>query len=458
MKGSDVIVVGAGIGGLAAALGLLRAGQRVRVFEQVAELGEVGAGLSITPNAGKSLVALGLGETLRRIGSRPPAGAIRHYATGEVLVTLAQDQTGERYGLPLYHVHRADLHEALAAAVRVLDPACLVTGNALVGLDSRADGVAARLRDGSVATADWLVGADGIHSATRVALFGPDRPNFTGYLAYRGLVPGERVPPHLLAPPLCMTVGPRRLLMRYPLRGGALVNIVAIAQRSAWTEEGWSVRATPAELLAEFADFEPHARELLELVPPPVGSSASSSTGSFASARAIATRWRMPPESCSGSLPRRPRGRARRAAPCARARASAGPAAEPPDRDQHVVERREFRQQEVELEDEAEPREAQRRELRRGERGGVAPFEQHAPRARPVEQAEQVEQRGLARARRAGDRDELPAPMVSEMSATSVTPSGRRPGDALCGDERRLAHAAPRTICTGSSRPRGVPG
>jgi salicylate hydroxylase len=268
MKGSDVVVVGAGIGGLAAALALLRAGQRVRVHEQVAELGEVGAGLSITPNAGKALVALGLRAELERIGSRPPAGAIRHYATGEVLVTLAQDQAGERYGLPLYHVHRADLHAALAAAVRAADPACLATGSAVVGIDSRADGVSLQLQDGSRATAEWLVGADGIHSVTRKALFGPDRPNFTGYLAYRGLVPGERVPRELLDPPLCMTVGPRRLLMRYPLRGGALVNIVAIAQRSAWTEEGWSVGATREELLAEFADFEPHARRLLELVPP----------------------------------------------------------------------------------------------------------------------------------------------------------------------------------------------
>ena len=267
MKACDAIVVGAGIGGLAAALALLRAGQRVRVYEQVAELGEVGAGLSITPNAGKALAALGLRAELERIGSRPPAGAIRHYATGEILVHLAQDQTSGRYGLPLFHVHRADLHAALADAVRTMDPHCLVTGRGVVAVDSRADGVTVQLRDGSRAEADWLVGADGIHSVTRAALFGPDRPNFTGYVAYRGLVPGERVPPELLEPPLCMTVGPRRLLMRYPLRQRTLVNIVAIAQRAAWTEEGWSVGATRAELLEEFSDFEPHARRLLELVP-----------------------------------------------------------------------------------------------------------------------------------------------------------------------------------------------
>lgn len=266
MKGSDVIVVGAGIGGLAAALALLRAGQRVRVLEQVAELGEVGAGLSITPNAGKAIAALGLRGELERFGSRPPAGAIRHYATGEILVHLAQDQAGERYGIPLYHVHRADLHAALAAAVRAIDPGCIVTGAPVAEVDSRADGVTVALRDGSRAQAQWLVGADGIHSVTRAALFGPDRPNFTGYLAYRGLVPGERVPPDLLEPPLCMTVGPRRLLMRYPLRQRSIVNIVAIAQRSAWVEEGWSVSATREELLAEFADFEPHALRLLELV------------------------------------------------------------------------------------------------------------------------------------------------------------------------------------------------
>lgn len=268
MNGRDVIVVGAGIGGLAAALALARAGQRVRVFEQVAALGEVGAGLSITPNAGRALMHLGLGDRLAAIGSTPPLGAIRHYATGEVLVTLVQDHSRERYGVPLYHVHRADLHAALAAALRAVQSEAIATGVALESLEQGERGVTARFADGSTASADCLIGCDGIHSTTRRILFGNDQPNFTGYVAWRGLIPGELVSADLLDPPLCMTVGPRRMLMRYPLRRGALVNYVAIARRAAWTEEGWSVRSTLREVLDEFADFEPRVRRLLELTPP----------------------------------------------------------------------------------------------------------------------------------------------------------------------------------------------
>ena len=117
MPSSKTIIVGAGIGGLAAALALLRAGHHVRVIEQSAALGEVGAGLSITPNASKALAYLGLADELARIGSTPTAGSLRHYRTGEDLVRLPQDRSRERYGYPLYHVHRADLHQVLLSAV-----------------------------------------------------------------------------------------------------------------------------------------------------------------------------------------------------------------------------------------------------------------------------------------------------------------------------------------------------
>ncbi|MCS6946595.1 MAG: FAD-dependent monooxygenase, partial [Steroidobacteraceae bacterium] len=210
----QIVIVGAGIGGLAAALALARAGRRVAVLEQAATLGEVGAGLSITPNAGKALIALGLGAQLERIGSRPPRGAIRHYRTGAVLVPLPQDRTAEQYGVPLYHVHRADLHAVLLDALRDLQPGAVHVGQAVVDVDGDSETVRARLANGDAVTADMLIGADGIHSAVRAALFGRDRPRFTGFVAWRGLIPAAGVPDAVLDPPLAMTLGPGRLLMR----------------------------------------------------------------------------------------------------------------------------------------------------------------------------------------------------------------------------------------------------
>lgn len=268
MKNGDAVIIGAGIGGLATALALLRAGQRVRVHELVETLGEVGAGLSITPNAGKAIRALGLEVQLVLMGSRPPAGAIRHYATGQSLVLLPQDESESRFGMPLYHVHRADLHRALREAIDAIDPSCIRTGAGLQSLQVLPEGVRFTLTDGSEHRADWLVGADGIHSRTRHEIFGQDQPNFTGYVAWRGLIPGNQIPAALRDPPLCMTVGPRRMLMRYPLRQGALVNFVAVASRQHWMEEGWSVPSAPQDLLDEFADFESHTLEFLRLTPP----------------------------------------------------------------------------------------------------------------------------------------------------------------------------------------------
>lgn len=263
---SKVAVVGAGIGGLAAALALLRAGQQVQVYEAAQFLGEVGAGLSITPNAGKALRALGLDSILTEIGNRPPVGAIRHYASGQRLVGLPQDQSEARYGMPLYHVHRADLHAALLRAVQALDPDCVHTGTRLERLHQTDSGVELQI-GGAIHEFDWVVGADGIHSQVRHEIFGADQPNFTGYVAWRGLIPGRLVGHDLLDPPLCMTIGPRRMLMRYPLRRGAWINFVAIARRDTWMEEGWSVPSSLDELLHEFADFEPHSLKLLRLTP-----------------------------------------------------------------------------------------------------------------------------------------------------------------------------------------------
>jgi salicylate hydroxylase len=267
LRPTNVLIVGAGIGGLAAALALQRAGQRVRVFEQAPDLREVGAGLSITPNAGRALTALGLRAELERIGSTPRIGALRHHASDETLVTLAQDQSLERYGISLFHVHRADLHSTLARAVSANDANAIELGKNLVGLREDGSRIQAEFADSSNATGDWIVGCDGIRSRVRVELFGEEAPRFTGFVAWRGLVEAEQLPQAALEPPLCMALGPRRMLMRYPLRGGKLINIVAIARRAAWTEEGWSVRAELSELLDEFRDFSAANRAILAAIP-----------------------------------------------------------------------------------------------------------------------------------------------------------------------------------------------
>lgn len=252
-----IVIAGGGIGGLTAALALLRAGRDVLVLEQSRELAEVGAGLTVTPNASRALASLGLGETLRRIGSAPPAGAILHYATGETLVPLPQDGNAANQGAPLLHIHRADLHAALATAVGGLDPGCVRLDARLTQAEAHGDGIEVTLASGERLRGAVLVGCDGLRSRVRESRFSREAPGFAGFVAYRGLVPGEALAPELKEPPLAMWLGPGRLFMRYRLRGGALYNLVAVARRQGWVEDGWSVPAAAGEVLAEFADFHP---------------------------------------------------------------------------------------------------------------------------------------------------------------------------------------------------------
>ncbi|MGD9598743.1 MAG: FAD-dependent oxidoreductase [Steroidobacteraceae bacterium] len=270
MEGSlDIAIVGAGIGGLTAALALQRAGFRPTVYEQAPQLGEVGAGLSLSPSAAHALRYLGLGARLDAIAYLPEDQAVRHYQDGRALQWTNRGQTLlEKYGERYYLVHRADLHGAIADAVRANDPDAIRLGRHLASLSQDSEGVRLSFEDGSVAAAGLLIGADGSRSQVRHELFGDSGPKYTGYIAWRGLVPMDRVPPGVLDPPSGIYVGPGHLVNRYPVRGGALLNFVAFAERSAWTEEGWSIRSTVEELLADFGDWHPDVRAFLAAVPP----------------------------------------------------------------------------------------------------------------------------------------------------------------------------------------------
>jgi len=263
------LIVGAGIGGLTAALALQRAGFRVAVYEQADELGEIGAGVTITPNACHALNFL-LGEDrVESICHVPASGAIKHFETGETLIdTERGDGPKRRYGANYCQVHRADLHRALADAVRENDADALRVGARFVGCEETDDAITASFADGRSAVGDILVGCDGIRSAVREALWGIDEPRFTGYVAWRGLTPTGDLEAEFLAPDSAAFAGRGRTFTRYKVRHGELYNFVAFTRRDQWEAESWSERADIDEVLSEFSDFAPEVQAILRATPP----------------------------------------------------------------------------------------------------------------------------------------------------------------------------------------------
>src|SRR5262245_1791155 len=260
----SVAVVGGGIGGLAAALSLLRAGFDVQVFEQAAALGEIGAGIQISPNASRLLHRLGLAEALDRTGVRPVAVHQRRWDDGRTLQRAPLGEAVEAaFGAPYYHFHRADLLDVLASA---LPPDRVHLGHRLTELTDDGDCVELRFTNGARIAVSMLVGADGIHSTVRGALFGPERPRFTGCIAYRGLVPAGRLAHLGLEVTSSNWMGPGGHFVHYFVGGGRLVNFVAVKERETWTRESWTDRGEVADALAAFQGWHPQVRAIIAAV------------------------------------------------------------------------------------------------------------------------------------------------------------------------------------------------
>jgi salicylate hydroxylase len=256
------IVVGAGIGGLTAAIALRRAGIDVRLFEQAPQLGEVGAGIQMSPNGTRILHRLGLAGPLREVGVRPLASVFRRYDDGRELARHALgDECETTFGAPYYNLHRADLLDVLAAPV----PKEIVhLGHRCVGLTQHRDRVEVKFHDGSSVDAEVVIGADGIHSEVRRALFGPESPRFSGDMAYRGLVPAERLAHLELEVTASSWWGPHRHFVHYFVgRGARYVNFVGIVPAGEWRLESWTAKGEVSDALAAFADFHPQVREII---------------------------------------------------------------------------------------------------------------------------------------------------------------------------------------------------
>lgn len=271
MTGGDAILIaGAGLGGLTAALALQQRGFRVRVFEQAPELREIGAGLQISANGTRVLFALGLERALMDIAWVPQGKEVRLWNTGETwkLFDLGLVSV-ERYGFPYVMVHRADFHAVLAAAVRARDPEAIRLGARCTGFAEDESGVALALANGESVRGRALIGADGVHSAIRATLFGPDAPKFTGCVAWRGLIPAARLPGHLLRPAGTNWVGPGGHIVHYFVRRGEILNFVGVRERADWTVESWTAAGTVEECLADFEGWHDDIQTMIRNIGTP---------------------------------------------------------------------------------------------------------------------------------------------------------------------------------------------
>ena len=261
-----ILIAGGGIGGLSAALCLAANGHQVEVFEQAPEFAEVGAGIQLSPNCSRVLHELGLEDALRTSAFLPQATQFRDWRNGKVIseTPLGADAVA-RYGMPYYHMHRGDLLAILVAAARHAPGISLHTG---MRVEEPADlGGKVELTVGDVRhQGDLLIGADGIHSAIRASLWGAEQARFTGNVAWRALVPAERLPEGLIRPMSTVWWGPGKHFVHYYVRGGELVNCVCVVEKGGWEVESWTEPGEFAELEAEFAGWHPDIAQLIKNV------------------------------------------------------------------------------------------------------------------------------------------------------------------------------------------------
>ena len=257
-KTRRVIIVGAGLGGLAAAVGLRQRGFEVEVYEQSPELGEIGAGINITPNGAKVLNAFGLGNEARRLGNIGSELTMCDMKTDEHLFEFAWSEFEARYGQPQYQFHRADL---LGMLQRVVPDSAINLGARCVSVSTAGTSAAITLENGNQIEADVVIGADGIRSRIRAALWEDENPVFTGQIAWRALLKGKELPTDILGSSGARAwMGPDHYCVSYFLRGRDLINVVLRGKSEEWAEESWTAQDDPETVRAKFA---PHACERL---------------------------------------------------------------------------------------------------------------------------------------------------------------------------------------------------
>ncbi len=243
-----ILIAGGGIGGMTAAAALAQAGLPVRLLEAAPAFGEIGAGVTLSPNAMRGMDFIGALEAVAAAGVEPQRQRIQHWQDGRTLFAMERGDSRAKYGAPYVYIHRADLHQILLSVAR--DAGVRLQAGAPV---MASEGTTAILADGSRIDADVLIGADGLKSAIRQR-FETQAAHFTGHVAWRAVVP---MTPELA--PLGewpgVHVGPGRMITRYPVRHSRLLNLVFFARSDEWPDEGWTIPAQPGELAATYAGW-----------------------------------------------------------------------------------------------------------------------------------------------------------------------------------------------------------
>ncbi|HXQ51400.1 MAG TPA: 3-hydroxybenzoate 6-monooxygenase [Stellaceae bacterium] len=263
MAREQVIVVGGGIGGLAAALALARKGIASRVLEQAPEFKEIGAGIQLGPNVFKMFARLGLTEAVSRIAWFPDRLVLMDCITGQEVtrISLGADFRA-KFTYPYALIHRADLHQAILEACRASGLVSLEPSKKAVAIAETGDGVAVTLADGAMIEGAALIGADGLWSTVRGALVNDGNPRISGHIAYRAVLATEEVPERLRLGSMVIWAGEKTHLVHYPLRSGEITNLVAVFHSNRY-EEGWDSYGDPGELHERFAGTCEEVRAML---------------------------------------------------------------------------------------------------------------------------------------------------------------------------------------------------
>jgi salicylate hydroxylase len=260
-----IIIVGAGLGGLAAASCLLKAGFDVEIYEQSPILAEVGAGIQISANAFHVMAHLGIADELLKAGVQPQAYVFRLHDTGEELQRFAlSDDHARKHGAAYVQMHRADFHQILVARAQSLKPDLIRLNHRLVDFTETADYVEAHFENGVTARGDLLIGADGLKSAVRKQIVGDTPATYTGDGVWRVVVPVERLPQPLLETAMSVFMGPHRHAVCYYLRGGAILNFVGIVETGDVREESWTLKLPWEWLKADFAGWHPAIQAIID--------------------------------------------------------------------------------------------------------------------------------------------------------------------------------------------------